>query len=83
MKIDNNLKIDKIKQGEIMNQIKTIDLSKILKNCSNEWVALSSTQEKVVGRGERPRQAYEQAVLKGEKDPVLVRAPKDFGTYIL
>lgn len=65
-----------------MGQIKTIDLSKILKNYSNEWVALSYDQKKVVGRGEHPRQAHEQAVLKGEKDPVLVRAPKDFGTYI-
>lgn len=66
-----------------MDQLKTIDLSKILKNCSNEWVALSYDQKKVLGTGAHPKQAYEEATRKGEKKPVLVRAPKDFGTYIL
>lgn len=66
-----------------MHPIKTIDLSKTLKNHSNEWVALSSNQKKVLGHGKHPRDAYNQALTKGEKNPILLRAPKDFGTYIL
>ncbi len=66
-----------------MSKIKTIDLSKTLKNYSNEWVALTYNQTKVVGRGKSPREAYNQALAKGEKNPILLRAPKDFGTYIL
>ena len=67
-----------------MNQtISSVDLSKVLKDYSNEWLALSYDQKKVLGKGKNPREAYEQAKVKGEKKPILVRAPKDFGTYIL
>lgn len=66
-----------------MYPIKTVDLSEALKNHSNEWVALSSNQKKVLGQGKHPRDAYNQALAKGEKNPILLRALKDFGTYIL
>ena len=59
------------------------DLSKILKKYSNEWLALSSDQKRVLGRGSHPRDAYQKAKAKGEDRPILLRAPKDFGTYIL
>jgi len=59
------------------------DLSKILKKYSNEWLALSSDQKRVLGRGNHPRDAYRKAKAKGEDRPILLRAPKDFGTYIL
>lgn len=66
-----------------MNQtLKPIDLTKTLKNYSNEWIALSHDQKKVLGRGKHPKEAYKQAFSKGEKNPILLRAPKDFGTYI-
>ena len=50
-----------------MNAIKTIDLSKTLKHYSNEGIALSEDQKKVLGRGKHPRDAYRQALLTGEK----------------
>lgn len=63
--------------------IQTIDLSKILKDCSNEWVALSEDEKRVVSSGKTPREAHDRATKKGEGRPVLLRAPKNFGTYIL
>lgn len=63
--------------------INPADLSRILKKYSNEWIALSNDQRRVLGRGKHPRDAYKKAVAKGEDKPILLRAPKDFGTYIL
>lgn len=60
-----------------------IDLSKILSRYSNEWVALSHDERKVMGHGETITQAVMQARKRGEKDPVLTRVPKDYSTYIL
>ena len=66
-----------------MSHIHTINLSRVLKSYSNEWLALSHNQKKILGRGKNPKAAYKRAIAKGEKNPVLVRAPRDFGTYIL
>lgn len=65
------------------NSIKTVDLSETLRHYSNEWLALSHDQKKVLGRGKTPKLAFNQAKTNGEKSPILLRAPKNFGTYIL
>ncbi|MBI4089261.1 MAG: hypothetical protein HY424_00980 [Candidatus Levybacteria bacterium] len=64
-------------------KIKTYDLSKTLKKYSNEWIALKPEGGKVVAVGKSPKQVLDQSKKKGVDHPVLTRAPKDYGTYIL
>lgn len=64
-------------------KVTTIDLSKILKQYSNTWLALNPTSMKVVATGKEPKVVLEKARKKGIKSPVLTKAPKDYGTYIL
>jgi len=64
-------------------KIKTQDLSKTLKKYSNTWVALEPRSMKVVATGNLPKTVLKQAKEKGISYPVLTRAPKDYGAYIL
>ncbi len=64
-------------------KVKAPDLSKILKKYSSEWLALEPTTLRVVAVGEKPKIVLDDAKKKGIKHPVLTRAPKDYGTYIL
>ena len=41
----------------------------------NSWLALSSDESKVVGRGDSYAEAVEQADKHGEADPVLIKIP--------
>jgi len=59
------------------------DLRKILKPYSDKWVALSEDSSKVVGAGDTPARALEQASLCSEKNPILTKVPKHYETYIL
>lgn len=60
------------------------DLTKILRPYRGEWVALSDDEKRVVGHGPTPEIALKQAHKKGERDPILMRAPdKGIGSYIL
>lgn len=61
---------------------KTPDLSKILKPYAGKWVALSD-DKKVVGVGSSLQKAWEDSKKHGTEDPILTKAPKDDGTYIL
>lgn len=60
-----------------------VDLSKILKNYSNIWIALDPTSQKVVATGNKPKSVLADAREKGTSEPILTRAPKDYGAYIL
>ncbi len=62
---------------------KIYDLPKTLRKYSNEWLALDPKEMKVVGVGRLPKQALNASRKKGVDHPVLTRAPKDYGTYIL
>ena len=62
---------------------KMYDLSKTLKNYSNEWIALDPKNMKVVAVGKLPRDVLVSSRKKGVSHPVLTRAPKDYGAYIL
>jgi len=62
---------------------KTNDLTKVLKKYSNEWVALEPKEMKVVASGKKPGQVLDESRKKGVNHPVLTRAPKDYGVYIL
>ena len=59
-----------------------IDLT-MLKKYSNEWVALSSDESKVVSSATTAIEALEKAIELGEKDPILTRVPENYNTYIL
>ena len=41
----------------------------------NSWVALSSDESKVAGRGDSYEEAVEDARKQGENDPVLIKVP--------
>lgn len=64
-------------------KIQTTDLSKILKDYSNVWLALNPNSMKVVATGREPKTALGKARKQGVENPVLTKAPKDYGTYIL
>lgn len=64
-------------------KIQTADLSKILREYSNTWLALNPDSMKVVATAREPKTVLEKARRKGIEDPILTKAPKDYGTYIL
>lgn len=63
-----------------MEKIKDLTM---LQNYSDKWIALSSDESKVVGTGDTVQEALEVSKQEGEKDPILTKVPKDYGTYIL
>jgi hypothetical protein len=66
------------------NEIKTtIDLSKILEPYSNEWVALSKDETRVVASGKTVKETLQKAIEKGERSPILTKVPKEYGNYVL
>jgi hypothetical protein len=58
------------------------DLSEILRPYSNVWVALNKEETKVVGSGATPEDAVKEARKNGEDDPVLMRAPEEWGSFV-
>jgi hypothetical protein len=44
----------------------------------NSWLAFSSDESRVVGRGDTYGEAVEDAERNGEVDPVLVKIPEDW-----
>ena len=61
----------------------TIDLSKILKPYSNEWVALSEDEKRVVASGKTIKETLQEANKKGEKSPIITKVPKDYCSFVL
>lgn len=64
-------------------ELKTIDLSKILEPYSNQWVALSEDEKRVVAAGKTVKEALEKAKEKGEDSPILTKVPTEYGNYVL
>jgi hypothetical protein len=49
----------------------------MLDNAAREcWLALTEDESAVVGRGETPAEAVEEAKRSGVQDPILLWAPK-------
>ena len=59
------------------------DLREVLKGYSNKWIALSADSSKVVGVSTNPKKALEQAHINKEQNPILTKAPKSSGAFIL
>ena len=66
-----------------ITEVKPIDLSKILQSFSDEWVALSEDEKKVVGSGKKLKEALEEARKHGVSSPVVTKVPKEYGNYVL
>lgn len=62
---------------------KVIDLSKTLKNYSDKWIALKPGTLKVIAVGSKLENVINEARRKKIENPILTKAPKDYGTYIL
>lgn len=65
------------------SSIKVKDLSKILEPYSDEWVALSEDEERVVGSGKTIKEVLREAKEKGENAPIITKVPKEYGNYVL
>lgn len=61
----------------------TVDLTEILEPYLNRWVALSADQTRVVGSGNTPASAIEDAIRKGESSPIVMFAPAISGPHVL
>lgn len=66
-----------------MLALKEENLAKILKKYSDEWVALSHDEKKVISHGKFLPGVIEEAKNKGEQNPIVTRVPKDYNNYIL
>ena len=60
-----------------------IDLSNLLTNYVNCWVALSADEQRVVAHGKHPKVVLTKAYATGEVDPILMWAPKERCAYIV
>ena len=63
--------------------LEPIDLSKILAKHANCWVALSADERHVVAAAKSLQEALKKAKAKGERDPILMWAPKEHSAYIV
>lgn len=59
------------------------DLSTKLQKHSDEWVVLSEDSSRVVASGKDFNKVMDRAKEAGVKHPVVTRAPKNYGAYIL
>ena len=53
-----------------------IDLSKIIRNHSDEWIALTPDHKKLIASGKSLDQALKIANKKGIKDPSVFKVPE-------
>ena len=63
--------------------MKPIDLTKITKNYTSGWIALSSDYKRVAGWGKTIRTALARARQSGEKKPILMRGAKSYGPIVI
>ncbi|MEK7141008.1 MAG: DUF5678 domain-containing protein [Patescibacteria group bacterium] len=53
------------------------------KKYPDQWVAVESRSGRVVGASRSAQVAYDQSQKKGTKVPLMMKIPKEYGTYIL
>ena len=59
-----------------------IDWTKIYKKYKGLWVALEDDEETVISSGKTAQEAFEKAIKKGFKKPILTRMPEKLVTYV-
>jgi hypothetical protein len=55
--------------------MKAIDLSKVLDKFKGLWVTLTDS-DNVISANKSAKRAYEEAINKGYKEPILFKVPK-------
>lgn len=63
--------------------MKAIDMTPIIKKYPGYFVALSYDRKKVLGKGQTPMEALNEAKKKGHKEPILTRIPRENKSYLL
>lgn len=58
-----------------------IDLTKVLKG-KNNWVSLSKDYKRVIAEGKTLKELIAELKKKGNPDGYILRASKDYSTYI-
>jgi hypothetical protein len=61
---------------------KTPDLSKLLKNYSAGWVAISSDYKKIVVSGKTLKEVTEKVNKKGVQDVILISGSKNYRGFV-
>ena len=64
-------------------RLEPINLSNVLTNYANCWVALSADERRVIAHGKHPTVALTKAYTTGEANPILMWAPKERRAYIV
>ena len=64
-------------------KMKALDFTKIFDSYRGKWVALTKIGNRVVGSGNSPQEALKKSVQKGIKEPVFLKVPSDFTSFIL
>lgn len=59
-----------------------IDWSEIYKKYKGQWVALEEDEVTVISSGATAKVAYDKALKKGYKNPILTHMPKDLMPYV-
>ena len=59
-----------------------IDWTKIYKKYKGLWVALKDDEKTVVGSGESPEEALNEAKKNGYKEPILMHMPEELIPFI-
>lgn len=62
--------------------MKKIDWVKINKEYKGLWIALDEEESQVVAFSKNAKEAYEKALEKGVKAPILFRVPEESLAYI-
>lgn len=55
--------------------MQVVDLSKVLEPFKGMWVALTDS-DKVISAGTSAKKAYDAALKKGHKEPILFKVPQ-------
>ena len=59
-----------------------VDFTKYYKKYKGMWIALNPPLDKVLGKGGTAKDAYKEAVEKGEANPTLFRVPDKNIAYV-
>lgn len=59
-----------------------MDFTQLYKKYKGLWVALSSDEKKVLGKGKSVQEAVIEAKERGEIDPILFKVPTELVSYI-
>ncbi|MBI3626447.1 hypothetical protein HY224_00160 [Candidatus Uhrbacteria bacterium] len=64
-----------------MKNLLPIDWSKIYKEYKGRWVALDNDDVTVISSGISPKEALEEAKIKGKRNPILMFMPEDLKAF--